>query len=222
MSFSRLVPLRRYSTSLGNEVVIVGCARTPMGGFRGSLSSFSAPKLGSLAISAALDRAGCPKDAVDEVYMGAVLQGGMGQAPDRQAALYAGIPKSVPCTLVNKVCASGMKSIMQASQALQLGQNSVMVAGGMESMSNVPYYMSRGDTPYGGVNLRDGLTSDGLTDVYNKFHMGNCGENTAKNLGITREQQDEYGMRSYRRASAAYEEGNIGPEIVAVEVKGKR
>jgi len=215
--------VRNYSSvGAGNQVVIVGCARTPMGAFRGSLASFTAPQLGALAISAALERAGCPKDAVDEVYMGAVLQGGMGQAPDRQAALYAGIPKSVPCTAVNKVCASGMKSIMQASQALQLGQNSVMVAGGMESMSNVPYYMSRGDTPYGGVNLRDGLTSDGLTDVYNKFHMGNCGENTAKNLGITREQQDEYGMRSYTRASAAYEEGNIGPEIVPVEVKGKR
>merc|ERR1711962_10573 len=158
----------------------------------------------------------------DEVYMGAVLQGGMGQAPDRQAALYAGIPKSVPCTAVNKVCASGMKSIMQASQALQLGQNSVMVAGGMESMSNVPFYMKRGDTPYGGVNLRDGLTSDGLTDVYNKFHMGNCGENTAKKLGISREEQDEYGMESYRRANKAYSEGNVGAEIVPVEVKGKR
>jgi len=154
--------------------------------------------------------------------MGAVLQGGMGQAPDRQAMLGAGIPKSVPCTLVNKVCASGMKSIMQASQSLQLGQNSVMVAGGFESMSNVPYYMNRGDTPYGGVNLRDGLTSDGLTDVYNKFHMGNCGENTAKKLGISREEQDEYGMESYRRANKAYSEGNVGAEIVPVEVKGKR
>merc|ERR1711970_624910 len=222
MSFSRLLPLRRYSTSLGNDVVIVGCARTPMGGFRGSLSSFSAPKLGSLAISAALDRAGCPKDAVDEVYMGAVLQGGMGQAPDRQAALYAGLPMSVPCTAVNKVCASGMKSIMQAAQSLQLGQNRVMVAGGMESMSNVPYYMARGDTPYGGVPLKDGLVADGLTDVYNKFHMGNCGENTAKKLGITREEQDEYGMESYRRANKAYADGNVGPEIVQVEVKGKR
>merc|ERR1711936_1216645 len=206
----------------GKEVVIVGCARTPMGGFRGSLSSFSAPQLGALAISAALDRAGCPREAVDEVYMGAVLQGGMGQAPDRQAMLGAGIPKSVPCTLVNKVCASGMKSIMQASQSLQLGQNSVMVAGGFESMSNVPYYMTRGDTPYGGVAMKDGLVADGLTDVYNKFHMGNCGENTAKKLGISREEQDEYGMNSYKRAAAAYEDGNIKDELVAVEVKGKR
>merc|ERR1711892_54901 len=211
MSFSRLLPLRKYSTSLTNDVVIVGCARTPMGGFRGSLASFSAPQLGAVAISAALERAGCPKDAVDEVYMGAVLQGGMGQAPDRQAALFAGLPVSVPCTAVNKGCARGMKGIMQASQTLQLGQYSVMVAGGMESMSNVPYYMNRGDTPYGG-----------LTDVYNKFHMGNCGENTAKNLGITRQEQDEYGINSYKRAAAAYNEGNIKDELVQVEVKGKR
>jgi len=225
MSFSRVLPLRRFSTSLTKEskdVVIVGCARTPMGGFRGSLASFSAPQLGAVAISAALERAGCPKDAVDEVYMGAVLQGGMGQAPDRQAALFAGLPVSVPCTAVNKVCASGMKSIMQASQSLQLGQNSVMVAGGMESMSNVPYYMNRGDTPYGGVAMKDGLVADGLTDVYNKFHMGNCGENTAKNLGITRQEQDEYGINSYKRAAAAYNEGNIKDELVQVEVKGKR
>merc|ERR1711981_239443 len=214
--------VRKYSSSSLQDVVIVGAARTPMGGFRGSLSSMSAPQLGAVAISAALERAKCPVDAVDEVYMGAVLQGGMGQAPDRQAALYAGLPMSVPCTAVNKVCASGMKSIMQAAQSLQLGQNRVMVAGGMESMSNVPYYMARGDTPYGGVPLKDGLVADGLTDVYNKFHMGNCGENTAKKLGISREEQDEYGMNSYKRADAAYEEGNIKDELVQVEVKGKR
>merc|ERR1711892_1002749 len=182
----------------------------------------SAPQLGAVAIQAALERAKCPKDAVDEVYMGAVLQGGMGQAPDRQAALFAGLPVSVPCTAVNKVCASGMKSIMQAAQSLQLGQNKVMVAGGMESMSNVPYYMARGDTPYGGVAMKDGLVADGLTDVYNKFHKGNCGENTAKKLGITRQEQDEYGINSYKRAAAAYNEGNIKDELVQVEVKGKR
>jgi len=193
-----------------------------MGGFRGSLSSLTAPRLGALAIEAALEQANCPKDAVDEVYMGAVLQANMGQAPDRQAALFAGIPNSVPCTAINKVCASGMKSIMQASQAMQLGQNSVMVAGGMESMSNVPYYMARGDTPYGGVAMKDGLVSDGLTDVYNKFHMGNCGENTAKKLGITREEQDAYGINSYKRAAQAYANGNIKEELVEVEIKGKR
>merc|ERR1719166_943813 len=137
----------------------------------------------------------------------------MGQAPDRQAALYAGLPVSVPCTAVNKVCASGMKSIMQAAQSLTLGQNSVMVAGGMESMSNVPYYMSRGDTPYGGVAMKDGLVADGLTDVYNKFHMGNCGENTAKKLDISREAQDEYGISSYKRSAQAYLDGKIQPEL---------
>jgi len=214
---------RHYSVTSGTkDVVIVGAARTPWGSFRGSLSSLTAPQLGSLAITAALERAGCPKEAVDEVYMGAVLQGGMGQAPDRQAALFAGLPTSVPCTAVNKVCASGMKSIMQAAQSLALDQNQVMVAGGMESMSNVPYYMARGDTPYGGVPLKDGLVADGLTDVYNKFHMGNCGENTAKKMGISREEQDEYALESYRRSARAYEQGNIRDELVTVEVKGKR
>merc|ERR1712226_616286 len=225
MAVSRAVflpSIRRYSSSSLHDVVIVGAARTPMGGFRGSLSSMSAPQLGAVAISAALERARCPADAVDEVYLGAVLQGGMGQAPDRQAALFAGIPVTVPCTAVNKVCASGMKSIMQAAQSLALGQNGVMVAGGMESMSNVPYYMSRGDTPYGGVKMRDGLVADGLTDVYNKFHMGNCGENTAKKLGITRQEQDDYGMNSYRLSAKAYADGKIQPELVQVSIEQKR
>jgi len=214
---------RSYSTGGGPEdVFIVGLARTPMGGFRGSLASLTAPRLGAVAIEAALERANCPKEAVDEVYMGAVLQANMGQAPDRQAALFAGLPTSVPCTAINKVCASGMKSIMQAAQAMQLGQNSVMVAGGFESMSNVPYYLGRGDTPYGGVSMKDGLVGDGLTDVYNKFHMGNCGENTAKKLDISRDEQDEYGIRSYQRAAQAYANGDIKDELVAVEVKGKR
>jgi len=213
---------RSYSTSSGKDVFIVGAARTPMGGFRGSLASLTAPQLGALVIEAALDRSKCPKEAVDEVYMGAVLQGNMGQAPDRQAALFAGLPTSVPCTAINKVCASGMKSIMMASQAMQLGQNSVMVAGGFESMSNVPYYMARGDTPYGGVGLKDGLVSDGLTDVYNKFHMGNCGENTARKLGISRDEQDEYGIQSYKRAAQAYQNGDIKDELISVEIKGKR
>jgi len=219
---NQLVRWRAYSTAAKSDVFIVGLARTPMGGFRGSLASLTAPQLGAVAIEAALERAKCPKDAVEEVYMGAVLQANMGQAPDRQAALFAGIPNSVPCTAINKVCASGMKSIMQASQAMQLGQNQVMVAGGFESMSNVPYYLSRGDTPYGGVAMKDGLVGDGLTDVYNKFHMGNCGENTAKKLGISRDEQDEYGLRSYRLAAKAYENGDIKDELVSVEIKGKR
>jgi len=216
---------RNFSSSSqksANDVFIVGVARTPMGGFRGSLSSLPAPRLGALAIEAALERANCPKEAVEEVYMGAVLQGGMGQAPDRQASLFAGIPNSVPCTLVNKVCASGMKTIMMASQSMQLGQNHVMVAGGFESMSNVPYYLARGDTAYGGVSLKDGLVGDGLTDVYNKFHMGNCGENTAKKLGISRDEQDAYAKASYQRAASAYETGAIKEELISVEIKGKR
>eukprot|EP00088_Acartia_fossae_P012875 TRINITY_DN16663_c0_g1_i5.p1 TRINITY_DN16663_c0_g1~~TRINITY_DN16663_c0_g1_i5.p1 ORF type:complete len:415 (-),score=122.62 TRINITY_DN16663_c0_g1_i5:383-1627(-) len=226
LTSAKKIALRRgFSTSCQNnknDVFIVGAARTPMGGFRGSLSGMSAPQLGALAIDAALTRANCPKEAVDEVYMGSVLQANMGQAPDRQASLFAGIPNSVPCTLVNKVCASGMKSIMMASQSMELGQNSVMVAGGFESMSNVPYYMSRGDTPYGGVNMKDGLVSDGLTDVYNKFHMGNCGENTAKKMGISREEQDGYAVSSYTRAAKAYETGAIKDELIPVEIKGKR
>lgn len=205
------------------NVVIVGAARTPMGSFRGSLSSMPAPRLGALAIEEALKRGGVDKESVQEVYMGNVLPAAMGQAPDRQASLFAGLPKSVPCTMVNKVCASGMKSIMLASQSIAMGHNDVVVAGGFESMSNVPYYLNRGDTPYGGVKMSDGLVADGLTDVYNKgYHMGNCGENTAKNLGISREEQDEYGIESYRRSAAAYENNLIQPEIFAVSVPQKK
>merc|ERR1711997_1433093 len=208
---------RSFSSTASKQlrnVVIAGGARTPMGSFRGSLSSIPAPRLGALAIEEALNRAAVEKDSVDEVYMGNVLPASMGQAPDRQACIFAGLPKSVPCTMVNKVCASGMKSIMLASQSIAMGHSDTMVAGGFESMSNVPYYMNRGDTPYGGVNLTDGLTFDGLTDVYNKFHMGNCGENTAKKLGISRQEQDDYGMNSYRRSAAAYSDGKIQSEIV--------
>ncbi|XP_030895470.1 acetyl-CoA acetyltransferase, mitochondrial [Leptonychotes weddellii] len=154
-----------------NEVVIVSAARTPIGSFLGSLASLPATKLGSIAIQGAVEKAGIPKEEVKEVYMGNVLQGGEGQAPARQAALGAGLPVSTPCTTVNKVCASGMKAIMMASQSLMCGHQDVMVAGGMESMSNVPYVMNRGATPYGGVKLEDLIVKDGLTDVYNKIHM---------------------------------------------------
>lgn len=154
-----------------------------MGSFLGSLSSMSAPQLGAVAIKAAIERAGIPKEEIKEVYMGNVCQGGIGQAPARQATIFSGLPKSTVCTTVNKVCASGMKSVMLASQSLMLGHQDVILAGGMESMSNVPYYMKRGQTPYGGIVMQDGIVFDGLTDVYNKFHMGNCGENTAKKFG---------------------------------------
>lgn len=213
---------RQFSSKSLEDVVIVSAARTPMGSFRSSLSSLRAPELGAIAIKAAVERSGADPASVQEVYMGHVVQAGAQQAPARQATLLAGLDKSTPCTTVNKVCASGMKSIMQASQAIMCGSQEVMVAGGMESMSNVPYYMARGDSPYGGVSLKDGIVFDGLTDVYNKFHMGNCGENTAKKLGITREQQDDYALSSYSKSAAAWQAGVLAPEVVPVTIQGKR
>uniref|UniRef100_A0A6I8R4R7 acetyl-CoA C-acetyltransferase n=1 Tax=Xenopus tropicalis TaxID=8364 RepID=A0A6I8R4R7_XENTR len=204
-----------------NEVVIASAARTPIGSFQGSLSSLPATKLGSIAIKAAVERAGIPGDEVKEVYMGNVLQAGQGQAPSRQATLGAGLAISTPTTTINKVCASGMKSIMLAAQSLMCGHQQVMVAGGMESMSNVPYCMSRGATPYGGVKLEDIIVKDGLTDVYNKFHMGNCAENTAKKLSISREEQDSFAINSYTRSKAAWDSGLIANEIVSVTISQK-
>ncbi|XP_043854049.1 acetyl-CoA acetyltransferase, mitochondrial [Dromiciops gliroides] len=208
------------STSL-NEVVIVSAQRTPIGSFLGSLSSLPATKLGSIAIQAAIEKAGIPKEEVKEAYMGNVLQGGQGQAPTRQAVLGAGLPISIPCTTVNKVCASGMKSIMMASQNLMCGHQDVMIAGGMESMSNVPYVMNRGSTPYGGVRLEDLIVKDGLTDVYNKIHMGNCAENTAKKLNISREEQDAYAISSYAKSKASWEAGVFADEITPVTISQK-
>ncbi|XP_010593740.2 acetyl-CoA acetyltransferase, mitochondrial [Loxodonta africana] len=206
-----------------NEVVIVSAVRTPIGSFLSSLASLPATKLGANAIQGAVERAGIPKEEVKEVYMGNVLQGGEGQAPTRQAVLGAGLPISTPCTTVNKVCASGMKAIMMASQNLMCGHQDVIVAGGMESMSNVPYVMNRGAPPYGGVKLEDLIVKDGLTDVYNKIHMGNCAENTAKKLNISRDEQDTYAVNSYTRSKAAWEAGKFGNEVipVTVTVKGK-
>lgn len=215
--------LRAYSSKARlNDVVIVSAARTPMGSFLGSLSSLSATKLGSIAVQAAIERAGLAKDQVKEVYMGNVCQGFLGQAPARQAALFAGLPKSTICTTVNKVCASGMKSVMLAAQSLQCGHQEIILAGGMESMSNVPFYLKRGETTYGGVKLEDGIVFDGLTDVYNKCHMGNCAENTAKKHNITRQQQDEYAISSYKRSAAAYENKIFKDELVPVNVPQKK
>uniref|UniRef100_A0ABK0L7U3 Acetyl-CoA acetyltransferase, mitochondrial n=1 Tax=Rattus norvegicus TaxID=10116 RepID=A0ABK0L7U3_RAT len=206
-----------------NDVVIVSATRTPIGSFLGSLASQPATKLGTIAIQGAIEKAGIPKEEVKEVYMGNVIQGGEGQAPTRQATLGAGLPIATPCTTVNKVCASGMKAIMMASQSLMCGHQDVMVAGGMESMSNVPYVMSRGATPYGGVKLEDLIVKDGLTDVYNKIHMGNCAENTAKKLSISREEQDKYAIGSYTRSKEAWDAGKFANEItpITISVKGK-
>uniref|UniRef100_A0A672NJF0 acetyl-CoA C-acetyltransferase n=1 Tax=Sinocyclocheilus grahami TaxID=75366 RepID=A0A672NJF0_SINGR len=215
---------RTYSTRPSlNEVVIVSAVRTPVGSFRGSLSSVPATKLGSIAIKGAIEKAGIPVEEVKEVYMGNVLQAGEGQAPTRQALLGAGLPLSTPATTINKVCASGMKSIMMAAQSLMCGHQDVMVAGGMESMSQVPYVMAREVPPYGGVKMEDLIVKDGLTDVYNKFHMGNCAENTAKNSGISREEQDAFAINSYSRSKAAWESGVLAKEVVPVSIpqKGK-
>lgn len=200
----------------------MSATRTPIGSFQGSLSALSATQLGGIAVDSAVKQAGIAKENVTEVIMGNVVSAGAGQAPARQACIFAGLPKSTICTTVNKVCASGMKSIMFASQSLMLGQSEVIVAGGMESMSNVPYYLRRGATPYGGVNLIDGIVFDGLTDVYNKFHMGNCAENTAKKMGITRKDQDDYAISSYKRSAAAWQSRLFDVEITPVNIPQKK
>ncbi|KAI4304552.1 hypothetical protein MLD38_040046 [Melastoma candidum] len=206
------------------DVCIVGVARTPMGGFLGNLSSLPATKLGSIAIEAALKRANVDPSLVQEVIFGNVLSGNLGQAPARQAALGAGIPNSVICTTVNKVCASGMKATMLAAQSIQLGINDVVVAGGMESMSNVPKYISeaRKGSRLGHDTLVDGMLKDGLWDVYNDVGMGVCAEICAEQHSITREEQDNYAIQSFERGIAAQDNSAFSWEIVPVEVSGGR
>ena len=203
---------------------IVAAVRTPMGSFGGTLAGFSATSLGSIAIKGALERVGLAPSAVQEVFMGNVISAGLGQAPARQAALGAGLPHSVPCTTVNKVCASGMKAIMLAAQSIQLGQNDVVIAGGMESMSNVPYYLpqARFGQKLGHGQMVDGLLKDGLWDVYNDFHMGNAGELCAREMGFTREQQDAYAIGSYEKAAKAWKAGKFNAEIVSVSIPSKK
>ncbi|XP_075158659.1 acetyl-CoA acetyltransferase 1 [Haematobia irritans] len=212
----------RFYSSKIHEVVIVSAARTPMGSFQSQLAPMSATQLGAVAIEAAVQRAGISKEDVQEVYMGNVVSAGLGQAPARQAAVFAGLPKNVCCTTINKVCSSGMKSVMVASQSLMLGHSEIAVAGGMESMSNVPYYLKRGQTPYGGINMIDGIVFDGLWDVYNKFHMGNCAENTAKKMGITRQEQDDFAVTSYKRSAKAWSDKVFDAEIAPVTIQQKR
>jgi acetyl-CoA C-acetyltransferase len=206
------------------EVYIVSAVRTPMGSFNGSLSLVSATRLGAAAIKAAVEKAGIKPEEVQEVFMGNVLQAALGQAPARQAALFAGLPNTVPCTTVNKVCASGMKSIMLAAQSIALGDNEVVVAGGMENMSSVPYYLPNARNGYrlGDGKLVDGLVFDGLTDVYNQYHMGVAAELCAKECGFTREQQDAYAIDSYKRSAAAWAAGKFNDEIAPVEIKDRK
>lgn len=206
------------------EVVIVGYARTPIGSFQGALSSITAPRLGAHAIQAALARAGVKPEAVSEVIMGNVLTAGEGQAPARQALIYAGIPNTVPALTVNKVCGSGMKAVMLGAQAIMLGDSDVVVAGGMESMSNAPYLLPNARTGYrmGNGQLVDSMVTDGLWDPYNNQHMGNCAELCAREKPFTREEQDQYATESFRRAQAAQREGKFKREIAPVEVVGRK
>ena len=206
------------------EVVIVGAARTPIGSFMGSLAAVPAPRLGAAAIRAALERSGVAPSAVDEVIMGNVLQAGEGQAPARQAAIFAGLPEKVPAWTLNKVCGSGLKAVISGAQAIAVGDADVVVAGGMESMSNVPYYdrSTRAGVRMGNVELIDGMIFDGLWDVYNQQHMGICAEHCATTQGISRSQQDEYALESTKRAIEAQKAGAFRAEIVPVEIEGKK
>lgn len=206
------------------EVYIIAATRTPIGGFGGQLSSLSASELGSIAIKAALEKCGLQDtERVSEVFMGNVLSANVGQAPARQAALKAGLPNSTPCTTVNKVCASGMKAVMLGAQAIMCGQAEIVVAGGMESMSNVPYYLpkARFGYKYGDGKMVDGLQKDGLQEVYNDFPMGNCAENTAKEMNISRQAQDEYAMKSYQLAAEAWKKGLFNKEVSPITIKGR-
>lgn len=207
-----------------NEVYIVSAARTPIGSFGGQLAGFTATQLGSLAIKGALEKAGVDGKFVQEVLMGNVVSAGLGQAPARQAALGAGLSNEVPCTTINKVCASGMKSVMFAAQSIMLGLQDVVVAGGMESMTNIPYYIpkARYGYKYGHGELLDGLMKDGLWEVYNEFPMGNCADNTAREMGISREAQDDYAINSYKRAAAATTAGYFNDEIIPVAIPQRK
>jgi acetyl-CoA C-acetyltransferase len=209
---------------MARDVVIVGAARTPVGAFLGSLSSLTAPQLGSTAIKVALERAGVEPAKVDEVFMGCVLQAGVGQAPARQAALFAGLPDTVPCTTVNKVCGSGLKSVVSAAQAIALGDADVVVAGGMESMSNAPYvtHALRTGARMGNVEFKDAMILDGLWDVYGQVHMGSCAELCADTYKISRATQDEYAVESTQRAIRAQREGAFKAEIAPVQVPQKK
>lgn len=205
------------------EVFIVSAARTPIGSFLGSLASVPATTLGATAIKGALDKIGLKPELVQEVYMGNVLQAGEGQAPARQAALGAGIPNTVPCTTINKVCASGMKSMMIAAQAIKAGDADIIVAGGMENMSSVPhYYQARKAVKLGDVKMQDGMVLDGLTDVYNKVHMGVCAEKCATDYNYSREDQDKFAVESYKRSAKAWADGRFKDEVVPVSIPQRK
>lgn len=206
-----------------NEVVIVSVARTPIGSFLGSLSNIPAPKLGTIAIKGALEKINLDPAKVQEVFMGNVVSAGLGQAPARQAAIFANIPDTVPCTTVNKVCASGMKSIMLAAQSIALGDNDIVVAGGMENMSMIPHYVhARKGTKFGPASMEDGMQKDGLVDVYDQVAMGVCADACATEYEFSREDQDAFAIKSYERSAAAWKAGNYADEVVPVEIPQRR
>ena len=206
-----------------NKVVIVSAVRTPIGSFMGALSSVPAPKLGAIAIKGALEKIGLNPESVEEVLMGNVVQAGTGQAPARQAAIFAGIPNTVPCTTVNKVCASGMKAIMQGAQSIALGENSIVVAGGMENMSLIPHYTyMRGGMKFGPASMVDGMQKDGLVDVYDQNAMGVCADACATEYEFSREDQDAFAIQSYKRSADAWSSGKFADEVIPVEVPQRR
>ncbi|MEX0736136.1 MAG: thiolase family protein [Bacteroidota bacterium] len=207
-----------------NDAVIVSACRTPIGAFLGALSPLSAPKLGALVVEEAVRRAGLQKSDIQEAILGNVLTAGEGQAPARQAALFAGLPESIECMTINKVCGSGLKAVMLAAQAIRLGDAETIVAGGMESMSNTPYLLEQGRTGFrlGHGKITDSLVKDGLWDVYNDFHMGNAAELCARECSVTREAQDEFALLSYTRAQQAWKDGHFREEVVPVTIKNKQ
>jgi len=208
---------------MSKEVVIVSAARTPIGSFLGSLSTVPAPRLGAVAIKGALDKIKLNPELVDEVIMGNVVQAGEGQAPARQAAIYAGIANTVPCTTINKVCASGMKALMQAAQSIALGDTHIVVAGGMENMSSIPhYYHARSGQKFGPAVMEDGMQKDGLVDAYDNNAMGVCADACASEYKFSREDQDNYAIQSYKRSAKAWEEGKFDNEVVPVSVPQRR
>lgn len=205
------------------EVVIVSVARTPIGSFMGSLSSVPAPKLGAIAIKGALKKINLNPDMVEEVFMGNVVSAGLGQAPARQAAIFAGIPDTVPCTTINKVCSSGMKSIMLAAQTIALGDAEIVVAGGMENMSMIPHYQhARTGSKFGPITMEDGMQKDGLVDAYEKVAMGVCADACATEYNFSREDQDAFAIESYKRSAAAWKAGKFNDEVVPVEIPQRR
>jgi acetyl-CoA C-acetyltransferase len=208
---------------MNKDVVIVSAVRTPIGSFLGSLSTVPAPRLGAAAIKGALDKINLNPELVEEVLMGNVVQAGTGQAPARQAAIYAGVPDTVACTTINKVCASGMKAIMQAAQAIKLGDADIIVAGGMENMSSIPhYYHARTGTKFGPATLEDGMQKDGLVDAYDKNAMGVCADACATEYKFTRDDQDAFAVQSYKRSKAAWDTGKFNDEVIPVEVPQRR